>query len=439
MNCFSSPLGDFILSRTPANQPDPANLQAWDAADHYLLEQVNETDDGTIHPRNTLILNDNFGALSVALAARLNKRRQESTQGRPGKESTLTLISDSFLAHQALATNLTRNGLPDNAVLALDSLAPLSGHYDLVIIKIPKTLALLEDELFRIRPHLHATSRIIGTGMVKSIHTSTLALFERIIGPTRTSLAKKKARLIHCEFDESLQPGSSPYPTLYTLPDSHHLITNHANVFSRQRLDIGTRLFIEHLPKTDRFKDIIDLGCGNGIVGLLAAVRNPAAQLHFVDESFMALASARSNFRHALGEQCTAQFQAGDCLQGFAPDSADLILNNPPFHQQHVVGDHIAREMFRQSHLTLRDNGELWVIGNRHLGYHSVLRKLFGNCELVASNEKFVVLRATKQPGATTPTRLEPGASAKPKDSTGRQRRNQSRRPGAARVKSRRK
>jgi 16S rRNA (guanine1207-N2)-methyltransferase len=34
------------------------------------------------------------------------------------------------------------------------------------------------------------------------------------------------------------------------------------------------------------------------------------------------------------------------------------------------------------------------VIGNRHLGYHQTLKKIFGNSELVASNAKFVILRA---------------------------------------------
>ncbi|MEH6474017.1 MAG: methyltransferase, partial [Halopseudomonas sp.] len=84
-------------------------------------------------------------------------------------------------------------------------------------------------------------------------------------------------------------------------------------------------------------------------------------------------------------------------LESFTADSADLILNNPPFHQQQTVGGHIAKQMFGDAKRVLRHDGELWVIGNRHLGYHVQLRKLFGNCELVASNPKFVVLKSIKQ------------------------------------------
>jgi tRNA1(Val) A37 N6-methylase TrmN6 len=76
----------------------------------------------------------------------------------------------------------------------------------------------------------------------------------------------------------------------------------------------------------------------------------------------------------------------------FSKASADLVLCNPPFHQQRAVGDQIAQRMFRQARDVLRPDGELWVIGNRHLGYHVALKRLFGRVELVASNAKFVVL-----------------------------------------------
>ena len=44
----------------------------------------------------------------------------------------------------------------------------------------------------------------------------------------------------------------------------------------------------------------------------------------------------------------------------------------------------------------LQYGGELRIVGNRHLDYHHKLKKLFGNCTLIASNQKFVVLRAVK-------------------------------------------
>lgn len=53
--------------------------------------------------------------------------------------------------------------------------------------------------------------------------------------------------------------------------------------------------------------------------------------------------------------------------------------------------------MFTGARRALRPGGELWVVGNRHLGYHVQLKRIFGNCELVVGNPKFVILKAVKR------------------------------------------
>lgn len=75
----------------------------------------------------------------------------------------------------------------------------------------------------------------------------------------------------------------------------------------------------------------------------------------------------------------------------------DLVLCNPPFHSHQAVTDATARNMFAGAHAALRQGGELWVVGNRHLAYHTQLRRIFGNCVTVAGDPKFVVLRAVKR------------------------------------------
>jgi 16S rRNA (guanine1207-N2)-methyltransferase len=228
--------------------------------------------------------------------------------------------------------------------------------------------------------------------MIKTLPPSIWKLLERLVGPTTTGLAKKKARLIFTSPDPDLLVPDSPYPVCYQLEATDYMISNHANVFSRDSLDIGTRFFLQHLPVIKSACDIIDLGCGNGLLGLIAAERNPAATVHFVDESFMAVASAKENFHRAFGQERNATFRVGDGLKDFEAASADLILCNPPFHQQNTLGDQIASSLFKESRKVLKTGGELWVIGNRHLNYHINLNQLFGRHTVVASNAKFVIL-----------------------------------------------
>ncbi|WP_434588100.1 methyltransferase [Streptomyces sp. A5-4] len=377
--------GELDLARFPEDPRD--RLRAWDAADEYLLRHLEGIDDDgpTDLSGNVVVVGDRWGALATALAGSLP-----------------TQISDSFLTQQATLANLERNGIDTAAVRLLSTRDAPTDRIDVLLIRVPKSLALLEDQLHRLAPHVHAGTVVIGTGMVKEIHTSTLRLFERILGTTRTSLAAKKARLIFCTPDPALARGPLPWPRSYTLPAgtgaaSGLTVTNHAGIFCADRLDIGTRFFLQQLPRRHGPERVVDLGCGNGVVGTAAAVINPEAEILFADESFQAVASAEATFRANAGPDAKAEFLVGDGLTGVPEGSVDLVLNNPPFHSHQATTDATARRMFTESRDALRPGGELWVVGNRHLRYHVALRRIFGNSEVMASDPKFVVLRAVRR------------------------------------------
>lgn len=392
---LNTPFGSFELDRFPKpkiTRGKQQPLRAWDAADEYLLQWISEQPVLTNASPKTLILNDSFGALAVAL-----------------QQWPCWVQSDSFLAQQGVMTNLDNpgNSLTSDTTSCkpelLTSLQWPEQPIDLVVIKIPKTLALLEDQLFHLRNVIHSETVVVAAAMTKNIHNSTLSLFEKILGTTTTSLAKKKARLIFCKPQVDSWQGVSPYPSCYTLPEFPFTVHNLANVFSRNGLDIGTRFLLEHFPQRPNAQSIIDLGCGNGLLGIHAKHLHPDAHIHCVDESYMAVESARLNTEAAKscgfihGEPCEMTFEVNNSLADTADASADLIVNNPPFHQQSVIGDHIAWQMFTDAKRVLRQGGELWVVGNRHLDYHLKLKRLFGHCETVASNRKFVILRSQKR------------------------------------------
>ena len=356
-----------------------SNLQAWEAADEYLLQELATFDfEDQAHSGPLLILNDTFGALACALHAHAP-----------------ICVSDSYLSQEATRRNLERNGLPMEPLTLLGSLDPLPAAPALVILKVPKTLALLEQQLLALRQVVTPATRILAGAKTRDIHNSTLALFEQTLGPTRTSLAWKKARLIHTQMAER-PPLTNPYPTVWELPDSGERIHNHANVFSRASLDIGARLFLQHLPH-GLSGTIADLGCGNGVLGLRALADNPEAQLLFIDESHMAIASSRLNVEtNRPADLGRCQFLLGNSLEQIANGSLQAVLCNPPFHQLQTITDQLAWQMFCDAERCLTSGGELRIVGNRHLGYHIKLQRLFNRVDCIASNQKFVILRAIK-------------------------------------------
>ena len=375
---------NLFLDRFPIGQVN-RSLQAWDAADEYILNYI--TDNQLIdNQKNILVINDAFGAITSNLT-----------------EHNVFCINDSFISQNAIEYNLEQNYLSANNITLLNSIDNLPNKIDLVLYKIPKTKSLLIEQLNKVSHKYNSNTLFIASDKAKEIHSSTLKLFEKHLGKTKTSLAVKKARLVFCDIENKEVNNTTTQEATWNVDSSKNThrtftITNLANVYSREKLDIGARYFISNLPDVKPGTSMIDLGCGNGIIGLSMLDKQPDINITFVDESYMAIESARRNIKMNFPEQydlCT--FELNDCLSGIEGGSVDLILCNPPFHQQTATTDHIAWQMFKDSHRVLKKGGELRIIGNRQLAYHIKLQRIFGNETLIASNDKFVTTSAIKR------------------------------------------
>ena len=412
---------NLTLIRYPAKQQHKS-LQAWDSADELIIQHLH--DQGNPEMGNLLIVNDDFGALGCWFAhysptwlsdswiSRCSLL--ENLQHNQLSESALTLCETlsetiretlSSRSARALTASVPAMEIPTVDAPAANALA-LDATFDTVLIKVPRTLALLEQQLIELRTHITPNTTIIAAGKVNQITKSVLNLFERYLGPTTTSLARKKSRLIFSQVDSANQQANkvSPYPTTWPLTLANNTsvsVFNHANVFSRQSLDIGARFMLQHMLVKDGER-VVDLGCGNGVLGMNALAMAENIAVTFVDESFMALQSASENVAHNFPERAAScRYIASNCLESLLNDDdiaqVDRILCNPPFHQQNAITDHIAWQMFSESKSLLRRGGHLIVVANRHLGHHDKLKRIFGGYTVLASDKKFVILDAVNR------------------------------------------
>lgn len=367
---LSVPQGTVALERAHHDPGGP--LRAWDAADELVLAHLDEI--GATGER-WLVVNDGFGALATALA------------GHAPDSWT-----DSAVSIAATRANLARNGVDPDVVRLVPSTHEPDGPYDVVVVKVPRTLALLEHQLLGLRPHLHAASVVVGAGMTKTVHRSTIAAFELAVGPTPTSRARKKARLLLASFDPSLAPGPPPGPLRWRTGEGIE-VTALPNAFSAGGLDAGTRLLLGHLPEIGSGAVVVDLGCGTGVVAATVAHRHPGAQLVCVDESFQAVASAEATLASAGAD---ATFHVTDVLDGVPDETADVVLCNPPFHAGGARTTEVAERMFTEARRVLRPGGTITVVGNRHLGHHVSLRRRYADVGVVGSDSRFVVVRGRR-------------------------------------------
>lgn len=163
-------------------------------------------------------------------------------------------------------------------------------------------------------------------------------------------------------------------------------------VFSREHIDAGSRLLIESV-QVPADAVVLDLGCGYGPIGIVAARLVPQGRVYLVDVNERAAALARRNL--VLNQIINAEVRVGD---GTAPVRAvafDAILLNPPVR----AGKAVVWRLFDEAHAALTPGGSLWVVIGNKQGAPSVLKRLqevFGTVQDANRGGGFRIYRAVK-------------------------------------------
>ena len=169
--------------------------------------------------------------------------------------------------------------------------------------------------------------------------------------------------------------------------------TTDAGVFSRDGLDMGTRVLLEALPQLHG--RILDLGCGWGPVGVALGKKYSDAQLVLTDVNSRAAELAARNL--AANGVTNAAVVQGD---GFAAVEGDFdaIVLNPPIR----TGKAVIYAMFAEAAAHLKPDGALFIVIRKQQGAESAqkyLRSIYGDVERIAREKGYWVLRCA-HPGA---------------------------------------
>jgi 16S rRNA (guanine1207-N2)-methyltransferase len=173
-------------------------------------------------------------------------------------------------------------------------------------------------------------------------------------------------------------------------PEGDYTIVTMPGVFSWDHLDDGTALLLDHLgvePDTD----VLDIGCGYGVLGLVAA--RAGARVTMVDDDLLAVRCARASIEvNDLAGRCTVL--ASDVTDSVRDQKFDLVLSNPPFHQGVDITTGIAAQIIREASGVLRPGGRLRIVANRFLPYQRDMRDVFGHVYTIAETGRYVVLES---------------------------------------------
>ena len=193
-----------------------------------------------------------------------------------------------------------------------------------------------------------------------------------------------------------MPPPTPRYPVRSRIADLDLDVTAHGAVFAGDRLDIGTRALAAYVLQLPAANRIIDLGCGTGILAILLARDQPTATVIATDRSAAAVASATATAAEA-GVEITVK--RDDAMSAEPDASADLIVCNPPFHENATVHTGGAEKLFAAAARVLVPGGELWTVHNAHLQYRPMLGRLVGPTDTVGRTSKFVITRSRRPAG----------------------------------------
>lgn len=163
-------------------------------------------------------------------------------------------------------------------------------------------------------------------------------------------------------------------------------------VYASGKLDPGTAFLLETLDlNAFEGKQVLDLGCGYGLISLKASLAGSSVMA--VDDDFLAVQSTHQNAKTYGLDICTLH---SDINSELKEDSKfDVILSNPPFHIGKQVKLELPRAFIAAAHKHLVTGGEFLLVANKALAYEDLLKE-FSYWESVAVNKQFKVLRAIK-------------------------------------------
>lgn len=197
-------------------------------------------------------------------------------------------------------------------------------------------------------------------------------------------------------YDENPEVESEEFLFTYSY-DSHDLeLVTDAGVFSKGKIDFGSDLLVKTFLKTyppGPTKNIIDVGCGYGPIGLMIAKVSPHHEVTMVDVNQRALNLSRKNKKRNRIEN--VEVKESDGLSQVEDNTYDFVLTNPPIR----AGKEVVHRILEDAYVKLKLDGELFVVIQKKQGMPSAKKKMqdtFDNVEVLEKSKGYYILRSVK-------------------------------------------
>lgn len=277
------------------------------------------------------------------------------------------------------------------------SLLPDAEFYvgmDTLIYYWPKTKSEAQFQLSYLLHNMAKGSDIFIIGENRTGVKSVEALLADF-GTIQKIDSARRCGLYHFQAESRLAFELSQWWLTYHLTiDNHDIeVKSLPGVFSQKGLDAGSELLLNALvDRQDIIKgQVLDVGCGSGILSTVIGKLNPDVDLTLSDVSSAALASSSATL---AANQLKGTVVASDVFSNLT-DKYHLIISNPPFHDGKDTNYTAVNTLIKEAKKHLKLNGYLCIVANSFLPYQAILDETFKSVELIAQTTKFKVYLAS--------------------------------------------
>ncbi len=317
--------------------------------------------------------------------------------GSPGPR--VAVIDAPALAHAALDAGLEVVGFCDD--LRLQDQLPHEvrvadsgeqfGPLDVAWLRLPTSLDALDEYAGWCAA---SGADLLAGGRIKHLNRSMNDVLARHYTQISASLGRRGARVLRGQGPRAAGAGLRRWPRTTAQPVWGVTLSHHGAAFAGGSVDAGTRLLLQHLSELPQnASQVVDLGCGNGVISVLLARRYPDAGVHAIDVS---LAATRSTDESARLNDVEVSVERANGLTHLPDESVDLIATNPPFHVGTARESTPTMSMLSDAARVLRPGGEVWCVFNSHLPWLALLREQVGPAAVIEQNRRYTLVRASR-------------------------------------------
>ena len=173
--------------------------------------------------------------------------------------------------------------------------------------------------------------------------------------------------------------------------DKKYNVYSDNGVFSKDKFDYGTRLLLDSIDISKLSGNVLDLGCGIGVVGIILGTINKNINIDMIDINDRALSLVRDNL---TSNKVKANVFVSDVYSN-VNKKYDYIITNPPIR----AGKEVVRKFLLGGYNYLNDNGILYFVMRKDHGVKSMIKELENkyNVTIINKDKGFFVILLTKK------------------------------------------